>query len=95
MDNPRQEIMAFLGRFFRCESLGSDADIFAAGFVNSLVLVQLIRFLEINYAITIDDDDLEIENFRTVNQILSLVTRKSVLKSQESACAVESTVDAS
>src|SRR5437764_11659717 len=77
MENPRQHIMAFLGRFFRCETLNGDDDIFAAGFVNSLVIVQLISFLENNYSITIEDEDLDFANFRTVNQILSFIARKT------------------
>lgn len=94
MENIRQKIMTFLGRFFRCENLDGNADIFAAGFVNSLVLVQLITFLETNFAITIEDDDLEISNFRTVNQILSLIARKTAVEPQGSPVALESAVNA-
>lgn len=82
MENPRQHIMAFLGRFFRCETLNGDDDIFAAGFVNSLVIVQLISFLENNFSITIEDEDLELSNFRSVNHILALIERKTAAKSQ-------------
>jgi acyl carrier protein len=82
MENPRQHIMAFLGRFFRCETLNGDDDIFAAGFVNSLVIVQLIGFLETTFSITIEDEDLELPNFRSVNRILALIEKKTAAKSQ-------------
>ncbi|HEY6252919.1 MAG TPA: phosphopantetheine-binding protein [Candidatus Angelobacter sp.] len=82
MENPKQHIMAFLGRFFRCETLNGDDDIFAAGFVNSLVIVQLISFLENSFSITIEDEDLELSNFRSVNNILALIERKTAAKSQ-------------
>ena len=82
MENPRQHIMAFLGRFFRCETLNGDDDIFVAGFVNSLVIVQLISFLENNFSITIEDEDLELSNFRSVNNILAFIERKTAAKSQ-------------
>jgi len=77
MDDPKQQLTVFLGRFFRFENLDGDDDIFAAGFVNSLVIVQLISFLENNYSITVEDEDLDIANFRTVNQILSFIARKT------------------
>ena len=82
MENPRQYIMAFLGRFFRCETLNGDDDIFAAGFVNSLVIVQLVSFLENNFSITIEDEDLELSNFRSVNNILAFIEKKTAAKSQ-------------
>jgi methoxymalonate biosynthesis acyl carrier protein len=86
MENPRQHIMAFLGRFFRCETLNGDDDIFAAGFVNSLVIVQLVSFLEKNFSITIEDEDLELSNFRSVNNILAFIEKKSTAKSQPNDC---------
>ena len=82
MENPRQHIMAFLGRFFRCETLNGDDDIFEAGFVNSLVIVQLVSFLENNFSITIEDEDLELSNFRSVNNILAFIERKTAATSQ-------------
>lgn len=82
MENPKEHIMAFLGRFFRCETLNGDDDIFAAGFVNSLVIVQLISFLENNFSINIEDEDLELSNFRSVNNILAFIERKTAAKSQ-------------
>ena len=82
MENPKQHIMAFLGRFIRCETLNGGDDIFAAGFVNSLVIVQLISFLENNFSITIEDEDLELSNFRSVNNILAFIEKKTAAKSQ-------------
>lgn len=94
MENARQNVMTFLGRFFRCESLDGDDDIFAAGFVNSLVIVQLIRFLETDFSITVEDDDLEIDNFRTVNRILSFIERKAAKPEENSHSSLASAVDA-
>jgi len=95
MENPKQHIMAFLGRFFRCETLNDGDDIFAAGFVNSLVIVQLIGFLENNFSITIEDEDLDLSNFRSVNNILAFIERKTAAKSQPNDCQrLASAVDA-
>lgn len=94
MEKARQNLMIFLGRFFRCESLDGDDDIFAAGFVNSLVIVQLIRFLETDFSITVEDDELEIDNFRTVNRILSFIARKTAGAEDDSHSSLASAVDA-
>jgi len=53
-----------------------DEDIFALGFGNSLFAMQLVDFLEREYGIEIDSEDLELKNFQTVRAIGDLVNRK-------------------
>jgi acyl carrier protein len=72
-------IRTFLSRFFRNHQLNDDEDIFALGFVNSLLALQLVNFLQKEFQITIEDEDLDLDNFRTLNKMASLVERKSVL----------------
>ena len=69
-------IRKFLERFFRNREIGDDEDIFALGFVNSLLAMQLVQFLEKEFGVTIEDDDLDLDNFRTVNNLDALVERK-------------------
>ncbi len=55
----------------------SDGDnFFALGFVNSLFAMKLVNFLEKEFNIAIENDDLDINNFNTVNNIISLINRK-------------------
>jgi acyl carrier protein len=77
MDARKTQIKEFLARFFRNHELKDDEDIFALGFVNSLLAMQLVSFVEKEYSITIDDDDLDLDNFRTINAIDALIERKS------------------
>lgn len=61
---------------------GSDADfsdddnIFRKGFVDSLFAVQLIAYLEQEFGITVDNEDLDINNFHSINKMVSFVERK-------------------
>lgn len=76
MDETRTKIKGFLSKFFRNHDLQDDDDIFALGFVNSLVALQLVNFLQKEFSITIEDEDLDLDNFRTINNMTALLERK-------------------
>ena len=46
MDQTQLAIKEFLSRFFKSHDLRPDEDIFALGFVNSLLAMQLVAFIE-------------------------------------------------
>jgi methoxymalonate biosynthesis acyl carrier protein len=77
MEEKKLKIKSFLSRFFRNHELRDDDDIFALGFVNSLLALQLVNFLQKEFAITIEDEDLDFENFRTLNSMCALLERKA------------------
>jgi acyl carrier protein len=56
--------------------LDDDADLFASGIVNSLFAVQLMTFVEKTFAIEVDMDDLDIENFKSLDATTAFVLRK-------------------
>jgi methoxymalonate biosynthesis acyl carrier protein len=70
----------FLAQRFRNYDLQDDEDIFTLGFVNSLFAMQLIVFVEEEFQIAVDDQDLDIDNFRSINALASLVLRKKGAK---------------
>ncbi len=73
----KPKIRAFLSRYLRNHEPGDDEDIFAQGLVNSLFAMQLVGFVEKEFGIQVESDDLEIENFSTINAIVALVERKA------------------
>ncbi len=79
MEENKEKIKAFLRRFFRKHELQEDEDIFSLGFVNSLFAMQLIMFLEKEFSIRIDNRDMDIENFRTINKIAGVIEKKGEL----------------
>lgn len=53
-----------------------DDHIFRKGFVDSLFAVKLLAYLENEFNIKINNEDLNIENFHSVNKIISFVESK-------------------
>jgi acyl carrier protein len=75
----KKQISEFiLGRFPQAEISDSD-DIFALGFVNSLFAMELVMFIEKTFGITVPNEELKIDNFRTVELMADLVGRQQVL----------------
>jgi acyl carrier protein len=81
----RAKIREFLARFFKNHELRDDEDIFALGFVNSLLAMQLVQFVEQEFGITVENEDLDLDNFRTITAIASLVERKTNASAGDSA----------
>lgn len=50
--------------------------IFEEGLVNSLFAIDLMTFLERNFEIKITMDDLDMENFKSVNIIYNFINKK-------------------
>ena len=82
MDELKEKIRPFLSRFFRTRSLNDNDDIFALGFVNSLFAMQLVMWVEKEFGIEIEDQDLEISNFNSVNAVAELVARKKSVETE-------------
>ncbi|MFD5745413.1 acyl carrier protein [Streptomyces massasporeus] len=75
MDN-KAKIGEYLSRFFPVQDLKDDDDIFQLGFVSSMFAIQLVSFVEHEFGLTIDNDDLELDNFRSLAALDAFVTRK-------------------
>lgn len=76
MDDRKEKIKQFLSKLMRNHDLKDDEDIFALGFLNSLAALQLVNFLEKEFGITVEDEDLDLDNFRTLNSMDALLERK-------------------
>lgn len=74
----KPQIRTFLTRFIHNHDLKDDEDIFSLGFVNSLFAMQLVMFVEQAFELTVDDEDLNIDNFRSINAMTSLITSKTM-----------------
>ena len=77
MNETKVRIKKFLSKFFGNHDLQLDEDIFSLGFVNSMFAMQLVLFVEQEFKLAIENEDLELENFRTINSIANLVERKT------------------
>lgn len=82
MQDTKNHIRTFIGKFFHSIELTDDQDIFAAGFVNSLFAMQLILFIEKTFNISIENEDLDIDKFRSLNAIERFVEQKQFANKQ-------------
>ena len=57
--------------------LDDDDNLFESGIVNSLFAVQLMTFIEKTFAIEVEMDDLDIDNFKSLNATTAFVIRKN------------------
>ncbi len=76
MDDTQSKVKEFLSRYFKSHDLQPEEDIFALGFVNSLLAMQLVAFVEKEFGIAVEDADLDLDNFRSIRAISDLVARK-------------------
>lgn len=55
-----------------------DTDLVGTGLLDSLTLVELLAQLEETFGVTISTDDLELENFRSIESIASFLESRSI-----------------
>ncbi len=79
MNDIEGKLRVFLAKIFRNHELQNDEDIFQAGFVNSMFAMQLVLFIETEFKFRIEDEDLELDNFRTINAMIGLIEKKTAV----------------
>ena len=72
----KEAIRGFILENISEPTVGDDEDIFERGLVRSMFVMQLVLFAEQEFAVSVTGDDLQFDNFRTVNRIDGLITRK-------------------
>nr|WP_288974227.1 phosphopantetheine-binding protein [uncultured Blautia sp.] len=73
-----EKIRTFIGRFTKGKTFSDSDNIFETGLVNSLFAMQLVQFIETEFNISIDNADLNLENFKNVDAIVNLIERKGI-----------------
>lgn len=80
MDEYREKIRKFIEAnlvVFEDEAEFDDSDnIFEMGFVNSLFAMKLLNYVENEFGIEVDTDDMEISNFSSINNIMNFIESK-------------------
>jgi acyl carrier protein len=73
----KETVKGFILGSINIRHLGDDDNLFESGVVNSLFAVQLMTFIEKTFAIEVAMDDLDIENFKSLNAAAAFVARKN------------------
>ena len=79
MFEAKTKIKKFISQHFSNQEIKDDEDIFEMGFVNSMFAMQLVYFIEQEFNITVKNEDLDFDNFRTVNAMVSFLESKKAL----------------
>jgi acyl carrier protein len=74
----KTKVRGFLSRFIGNRSLDDNDDIFARSLVNSLFAMQLVLFVEKNFNIKVENEDLDLKNFNTIEAITRFIEHKSL-----------------
>jgi acyl carrier protein len=73
----KETVKEFILRSVNIPHLSDDDNLFESGIVNSLFAVQLMTFVEKHFAIEVEMDDLDMENFKSLNATAAFVVRKN------------------
>lgn len=73
-DPVREGLLGFLRARTKLD-WAADQDLFASGVVSSLFSLQLLQYVEQEFQVTVEGDDLTLDNFRTVHAMAALVER--------------------
>lgn len=77
MEEIKNRTRAFLSNFIKKKELQDTDDIFAIGDVNSLFAMQLVMFIEKEFGVAIENSDLNLNNFRSIQAITAFIESKN------------------
>src|SRR2546425_12223584 len=73
----KETVRSFILSSITIPELDDDDNLFESGLANSLFAVQLMTFIEKTFAIEVGMEDLDIENFKSLNATAAFVARKN------------------
>lgn len=71
----KAQVTSFLTRSLRTKELKEDDNILELGLVHSLFMIQLIMFIEKTFHLELEEEDLDMDNIKTVRDLVVLIER--------------------
>lgn len=78
MTSPEMQLLAFINdevRLNQSVEVVGDTDLLLTGLVDSVGVIEIVGWIEDEFAIDVDPLDIVIDNFQTVDRMLALVDR--------------------
>ena len=72
----KEKLNVFLSKFFNVNEIEETDNIFEKGLVTSLFAMNLVTFIEKEFDISIDNTELDLDNFKDIHSIVTLIERK-------------------
>jgi len=69
----QQQVTALFAEKLNLDVASAETDLIETGLLDSLALVELLAQLEESFDVSISTDDLELENFRSIDSIARFV----------------------
>ncbi len=76
-EETKEKIRVFFGNYIKKNDIQDDEDIFATKLITSLFAMQLVLFVEKEFKIKVENQDLDLKNFNSVNAITGFIERKA------------------
>ena len=76
MSQYKNDVRNFFSRQFNTEKLSDNDDIFSSGYANSLFAMQLIAWIEKDFDVIVEDDDLQLTNFNSISAVAAFIQKK-------------------
>ena len=76
----KEAIKVFLSKFVNVNEIEDTDNIFEKGLVNSLFAMNLVAFIEKEFDISIDNTELDLDNFKDIKSIVALIENKITVK---------------
>jgi len=73
----KETVKLFILSSINFTHLDDDDNLFESGIVNSLFAIQLMTFIEKTFSIEVEMDDMDIENFKSLNATTAFVLKKN------------------
>jgi methoxymalonate biosynthesis acyl carrier protein len=73
----KQTVRGFLLSSINVPGLKDEENLFEMGLVNSLFAVQLMTFIEKTFSLEVETEDLDIDNFKSLNATTEFVMKKT------------------
>lgn len=72
----KETIRAFIMKRVDIGKVKDSDNLFKLGFVDSMFVLELVSFIESEFRIAVEDEDLEVENFTSVDAIQEFIREK-------------------
>lgn len=76
MNTIQHKILDFIGKSVNKNDLGLDVDFFENGMASSLLAMQIIMFIENEFNIKVENSEMKLDNFNTINNISKFIELK-------------------
>jgi acyl carrier protein len=75
----QQQVTALFAEKLNLDVASAETDLIETGMLDSLALVELLAQLEESFDVSISTDDMELENFRSINSIAMFVMQRTAV----------------